>query len=362
MISVFYTTSYEEQAYINQVYSELDSKQTTGDEKYVPAVSKWDFEIMFPIEGVAGSYHWKVKGAYAANRNEREQCIYSFTGETMDEKNPVRLISSEMIYIDDEKELYTTKPFFAQMGWGSISGKNMVLRLDRDTVEVRNGVEVALEVAELPEGVAGSLGAEIVSAEKTETSEVKTEAKKDGEKQEQLVITSEKLKILGKEDKAIFTGDVVGRDKQGTISADVMEVQNYTKDERKADPAKNGVKTVVCKGHVKIDLPDQAAKCHYAIFDAAANTVTLIGSEVANKYVQVEYWTKDGQQILCDKVIINRETKEAEFIGNQKSTDYNPSKSSFLDFGLEEGKDKDKGKDKENTPDSNKEQKEEKGK
>jgi lipopolysaccharide export system protein LptA len=359
LIIVFLTTAEDKNKCIDEIYSRLSRTNGAESEVYIPKVNKWDFEIMLPIEGASTAYHWKVKGAFSTNKNKREQCIYVFSGETMDEKNPVKLVSPEMVFIDDEKELYTRKSFFAKMGWGSVNGSDMVLRLDTDTVEVRKGVEVALEVAALPEGAAGIVGetdAENAGNATASASESeKTEKGKEGESSEQLVITSDKLKILGKEEKAIFTGKVVGRDKDGTISADVMEVQNYTKEEKKADPRKNGVKTVECKGHVKIDLTDQAAKCHHAIFNAANNTVTLLGTTIDDKLVQVEYWTKDGQQILCDKMIINRETKEVEFLGNQKSTDYNPSKSSFLDFGIDEGKDEKQNKE---TPDSTTSQKE----
>ena len=340
LIYIFHTNAEDKKKCIDETYNRLAFSDVADTIDALPKVNKWGFEITLPVEGASSAYHWKVKGAYSTSKSKREQRIYGFVGETMDEKNKVKLLSPEMIFIDDEKELYTREAFYAEMEWGSITGSDMVLRLESDVVDVRKGAEVVLQVAALPEG-AGSI------IEDNDSS--KEKKAKEGEDSEQLVITSDKLKILGKEDKAIFTGNVVGRDKDGTISADVMEVQNYTKEERKADPAKNGVKSVLCKGRVKIDLTDQAAKCHLAIFDATNNTVTLIGTNVDDKYVQVEYWTKDGQQILCDKMIINRETKEVEFIGNQKSTDYNPSKSSFLDFGLDDGKD---DKNEKKNPDS----------
>lgn len=340
LVYIFHTSAEDKKKCIDDTYNRLSLPDNEDTLASIPKVNKWGFEITLPVEGASGAYHWKVKGAFSTNKSDREQRIYGFVGETMDEKNKVKLLSPEMIFVDDENELYTRKSFYAEMDWGSITGSDMVLRLENDIVEVRKGAEVALEIAALPEEAGNIIG---------DDDSPKDKKAKEGEASEQLVITSDKLKILGKEDKAIFTGNVVGRDKDGTISADVMEVQNYTKEERKADPSKNGVKSVLCKGRVKIDLTDQAAKCHLAIFDATNNTVTLIGTNIDNKYVQVEYWTKDGQQILCDKMIINRETKEVEFLGNQKSTDYNPSKSSFLDFGLDDGKD---DKNSKNNPDS----------
>ena len=344
MVTVFYTSAGDEQIVIDQMYKEILQEKELGRGKYIPRVSKWDFTIRLPVEGSAGTFHWMVKGAYATNYMDRGQLIYGFVGETMDKKNPVRLVSSEMVFDDMQKELYTNKPVYAELGWGSISGNGLRLKWKHDIIEIKSNVEVALEPGNLPEE------ARIVDIEdnKTKTESTnKAETNKDKKQDEnsgQLIITSDKLKIFGKEDKAIFTGKVIARDNQGTISANVMEVQNYTKEERKADPTRTGIKTVVCKGSVKIDLTDQAAKCQHAIFDAATNIITLLGEKVDGKYIQVEYWKKAekegemGQQILCDKMIINRETKEVEFLGNQKSTDFNPSKSSFLDFGLADEK------------------------
>jgi len=350
MISVFYTGSGDEQIVLDQMYQEIVQEKKLTSGKHIPDVRKWDFTISLPVEGASGIYHWTVSGAYSTTHRENEQLIYNFVGEVMDKENPVRLISPRMIFDDAREELRTNEPIFADLGWCSISGRGLRLKWKKDDIDVRDDVEVALERAELPEelGIADTVEAEDNGDHRNP--DVESDKKEDEDK---IVITSDKLRILGVENKLIFTGNVLMRDKKGTIDAEKVEVLNYSKEETKADPIKKGIKFAICTDHVKIDLEDQAAKCHKAEFNAETNIITLFGTKVDGEYVQVEYWQKDeiekdkGIQILCDKMTIDRVTKEVVYEGNTRSTDFNPSKSSFLDFGLdEEDEQKDDSKDK----------------
>jgi lipopolysaccharide export system protein LptA len=342
-VSVFYTDAGDVRTAVDEMHRELKQERELLGGQYIPEVSKWDFEVSLPVEGFSGTYHWKVRGSYATRYRDRGQRIYGFSGQTMDSESPVKLMSSEMVFDDGEKELWTREPVYAELDWCTVSGTGMKLEWEQNFIEVRNDVEVTLETSEIPEGsglgdVVGGEGGGGANAEE-----------KDGGK---LVITSDKLQILGEKDMAIFTGNVIAKDEQGTIEADVMEVQNYTKEETKADPVKSGVKTVVCKGRVIIDMEDQAAKCHDAVFDSATNMVTLLGREVDGTYVQVEYWNKkEEQQVLADKMIIDRGTREVSWEGHVKTTTFNPEKASFLDFGLG----KDEGSEETNGDDDGKE-------
>ena len=150
MIAVFYTDAGDENMVVNQIYHEITQEKELTSSKNIPKISKWDFTISLPVEGSSGTYHWVVKGAYSSSHSEHEQLIHGFVGETMDKKNPVRLVSTKMVFDDRRNELRTNDPIYAELGWGSISGTGLKLRWKSDTIEVRSNVEVALQTADLP--------------------------------------------------------------------------------------------------------------------------------------------------------------------------------------------------------------------
>lgn len=375
MIVVFYTDAGDEERIFEQVHEERRLRNEMGQDKSVPKISKWDFSITLPVEGTTGANQWKVEGAYSTYYRRHGQLIYDFIGETLGGGNPVKLMSPKMAFDDQQRELSTSYPIYAELGWGSVTGTGLRLRWLEDLIIVRDDVEVALKPGQLPEEVGGSGDSDGKRSEEKEDgdgTEDENEEKEPGEDSDVLIITSNTLKIFGKEDRAKFIGDVVARDKRGTIWADVMNVQNYTKEERKADPEKKGVKTVVCIGHVRIDLEEKAAKCHYAEFDSATSIITLIGhykprhpdwhrkaalADIPSwmrlcsdlEYIQVDYWEEDKHQITSDVVIMNRETKEVEFKGRQRTvSQMSDSQESFFNFSgddddSDDGKENDSG-------------------
>ncbi|MCO5091627.1 LptA/OstA family protein [Bosea sp. (in: a-proteobacteria)] len=116
-----------------------------------------------------------------------------------------------------------------------------------------------------------------------------------GDSKEPIKIDADKLDVLDKENKAIFSGNVVAVQGETTVRCTVMTVlyegrgaQGAAATARPAAPAAAGqgndssIKRILCKGPVTVVSKTQAATSDNAEFDRANNLVIMTGNVALN--------------------------------------------------------------------------------
>ncbi|PZN98816.1 MAG: organic solvent tolerance protein OstA, partial [Hyphomicrobiales bacterium] len=120
-----------------------------------------------------------------------------------------------------------------------------------------------------------------------------------GDSKEPIKIDADKLDVLDKDNRAVFTGNVVAVQGETTVRCSVMTVfyegrggpvggAGAARAATPAAPAAPGgsgdsaIKQIVCKGPVTVVSKTQAATSDNAVFDRANNTVVMTGNVALN--------------------------------------------------------------------------------
>ncbi|MBN1917419.1 MAG: hypothetical protein JW889_05880 [Verrucomicrobia bacterium] len=297
-------------------------------------VTRWDFSTRLPVPGGGDRYRWRAAGEFACSLGPDRDRMVNFRLETSNVEDQIVLVSPMAVYDRKARRLVTDSGVHTTFPWGRVRSKSMQLELDH--VNAYFDEDVIVDVIERdafsimaseeggtgddePAGGNGNSGPGGANA---------AEAKKP------LRITSDHFEIHSAEDKGVFRGNVVARDEGGTIWADEMIVEYYTKEEKAADPALSGMKRITCIGHVRIDQTTEQAKCERAVYDLPTNTITMEKSETA----QVEYRNvAQGYQIKADKVTIDRNPGGVtKFAGHQETTDFSETREGFFGLGAKD--------------------------
>src|SRR5215218_418400 len=119
---------------------------------------------------------------------------------------------------------------------------------------------------------------------------------------EPIKIDSDKLDVYDKEGRAVFSGNVVAVQGESTIRCSVMVVF-YEKNRgagapKTAAPAQgdSAIKKLDCAGPVTVVSKDQVATGDNAVYDKAANKVTMTGNAVLSQCQNVTR----GERIVYD--------------------------------------------------------------
>jgi lipopolysaccharide export system protein LptA len=105
---------------------------------------------------------------------------------------------------------------------------------------------------------------------------------------EPIKVDSNKLEVFDKENRGVFSGDVVAVQGQTTVRCSVMTVfyaQQRAAGQPSATPtsaaaAQNSIQKIECQGPVSVVSGTQSATSKSMVYDALADTVTLTGSVV----------------------------------------------------------------------------------
>lgn len=131
-----------------------------------------------------------------------------------------------------------------------------------------------------------------------------------GDSKEPIKIDANKLDVLDKDNKAVFSGNVVAVQGETTVRCSVMTVFYEGRGQggtpRPAQPAAQGqgandgaIKRIECSGPVTVVSKTQAATSDNAVFDRANNQVIMTGNVALN----------DGPNITRgDKLVYNTQT------------------------------------------------------
>ena len=131
-----------------------------------------------------------------------------------------------------------------------------------------------------------------------------------GDSKEPIKIDANKLDVLDKDSKAVFSGNVVAVQGETTVRCSVMTVFYEGRGQggtpRPAQPAAQGqgandgaIKRIECSGPVTVVSKTQAATSDNAVFDRANNQVIMTGNVALN----------DGPNITRgDKLVYNTQT------------------------------------------------------
>lgn len=110
---------------------------------------------------------------------------------------------------------------------------------------------------------------------------------------EPIDITSDSLTVSPKQDKALFSGNVVATQADLIIKSDKLTV--YYR-QGGASGGKNAVKKIEVDGNVDLKVPGRHAKSNQGVYDVDASIVTLTGN------VRLE---KEGNVLTGEKFIYN---------------------------------------------------------
>lgn len=160
-----------------------------------------------------------------------------------------------------------------------------------------------------------------------------------GDSKEPIKIDANKLDVLDKDNKAIFSGNVVAVQGETTVRCSVMTVFYEGRGQggqaaapKPAQPAAQGqgandgaIKRIECTGPVTVVSKTQAATSDNAVFDRANNQVIMTGNVALN----------DGPNITRgDKLVYNTQTGIANVTSSGRVQGF------FVPNSGEEGKDK----------------------
>ncbi|MGE7470775.1 LptA/OstA family protein [Bosea sp. NPDC003192] len=155
-----------------------------------------------------------------------------------------------------------------------------------------------------------------------------------GDSKEPIKIDANKLDVLDKDNKAVFSGNVVAVQGETTVRCSVMTVFYEGRGQggtpRPTQPAAQGgndgaIKRIECSGPVTVVSKTQAATSDNAVFDRANNQVIMTGNVALN----------DGPNITRgDKLVYNTETGVANVTSSGRVQGF------FVPNQGEEGKDK----------------------
>ena len=162
-----------------------------------------------------------------------------------------------------------------------------------------------------------------------------------GDSKEPIKIDANKLDVLDKDNKAVFSGNVVAVQGETTVRCSVMTVFYEGRGQggapRPAQPAAQSqgqgndgaIKRIECSGPVTVVSKTQAATSDNAVFDRANNQVIMTGNVALN----------DGPNITRgDRLVYNTQTGIANVTSSGRVQGY------FVPNQGEEGKDKKDGK------------------
>lgn len=161
-----------------------------------------------------------------------------------------------------------------------------------------------------------------------------------GDSKEPIKIDANKLDVLDKDNKAVFSGNVVAVQGETTVRCSVMTVFYEGRGQggtpKPAQPAAQGqgndgaIKRIECSGPVTVVSKTQAATSDNAVFDRANNKVIMTGNVALN----------DGPNITRgDQLVYDTQTGVANVTSKGRVQGY------FVPNQGEEGKDKKDGKD-----------------
>jgi len=297
----------------------------------VPKIFRRNFEFRLPIPGEKGKYRWKVKGDKAFSVDANTDKIFGFQGEMIERGDTLNLSSPSVLFDKEKRLLSTNDDVLLKAPWARIESHGMLMEMETSDAHFSGGVttQIDREEAEKRQLAPPTSGQKSDPPKTTEKDDKKATKKKKSP----LVITSRELRMLSKQNLAIFTGDVLAKDDSGTISAEKMEAYNYTDEETKKNPKLKGVKKVICTGDVKIDQTEgkKQARCERAEYDAATNMVHLYYDPKTGK--KVVYRDEEQKiQTEAEEMIIERTTSEVTFKRQVKTIDFNPDRKSFLGF------------------------------
>ena len=299
-------------------------------------VTRWDFSTRLPVPGGGDRYRWRASGEFARSLGPDRDRMVNFRLETSNVEDQIVLVSPMAVYDRKAQRLDSNAGAYVTFPWGSV--RSNALRLELEHVDAYFDGDVVVDAVE--RGGLNTVGAQGGGEEGGTTNGAAggndgSDNAKTGDEVEAkkpLRITSDHFEIHSAENKGVFTGSVVARDESGTIWADEMVVEYYTKEEKAADPTLTGMKRITCVGHVRIDQKTEQAMCERAVFDVPKNVITMEKSETG----QVMYRKDKGDEkyeILADKVTIDRNPGgTTKFEGNTETTDFSETTEGF--FGL----------------------------
>lgn len=159
-----------------------------------------------------------------------------------------------------------------------------------------------------------------------------------GDSKEPIKIDANKLDVLDKDSKAVFSGNVIAVQGETTVRCSVMTVFYEGRGQggtpKPAQPAAQGqgqgandgaIKRIECAGPVTVVSKTQAATSDNAVFDRANNQVIMTGNVALN----------DGPNITRgDRLVYNTQTGIANVTSSGRVQGY------FVPNSGEEGKDK----------------------
>ena len=161
-----------------------------------------------------------------------------------------------------------------------------------------------------------------------------------GDSKEPIKIDANKLDVLDKDNKAVFSGNVVAVQGETTVRCSVMTVFYEGRGQggtpKPAQPAAQGqgandgaIKRIECAGPVTVVSKTQAATSDNAVFDRANNKVIMTGNVALN----------DGPNITRgDQLVYDTQTGVANVTSKGRVQGF------FVPNSGEEGKDKKEGK------------------
>ena len=139
-----------------------------------------------------------------------------------------------------------------------------------------------------------------------------------GDSKEPIKIDADKLDVLDKENRAVFTGKVVAVQGETTVRCSVMTVFYEGRQGPGAKPAEpapapgagndSSIRRIECKGPVTVVSKTQTATGDNAVFDRASNRVIMTGNVALN----------DGPNITRgERLVYNTETGIANVEGGR---------------------------------------------
>ena len=130
-----------------------------------------------------------------------------------------------------------------------------------------------------------------------------------GDSKEPIKIDADKLDVLDKENRAVFSGNVVAVQGETTVRCSTMTVFYEGRQGPGAKPAAqpaqagqggdSNIRKIDCQGPVTVVSKTQAATANHAVFDRASNTVIMTGNVALN----------DGPNVTRgERLVYNTET------------------------------------------------------
>lgn len=320
-----------------------------------PDVVRWEFSTVLPVADEVNAYHWRAQGGLACSLDRDRDRYINFHLDTPNAKDPIELNAPEAIFDRAARTLTSDAGAQVAFTWGNVTSTEMTIELDTTNAFFdRNVIVVVTDKVDIGLAPDGTEATEDDDNDGAGTDEAAAGDDDDEEaekpKKEPLTITAEHFEIDSANDTGTFIGNVIAKDGTGTIEADKMIVEYYSKEEKRANPELTGMKLITCIGHVRIDQSAPAgvdpetgeaigkkselALCERAEFDVAKNTITMTKSEAK----QVRYRKESADEnieITADEVVIDRNPGgRTLFTGHTKTVDFSPTREDF--FGLVE--------------------------